>query len=350
MKKLLFLLSSFLLLFVALGQIPAGYYTAAEGKKNTELKEALFEIISDGYVQRTYNQLWTDFKITDKRPDNDKYVWDIYSNCDFIFGSHQDNGGNAPGECYYYNREHSVPNSWFGVQNQSPMYTDLFHMYPTDKYVNAQRANLPYGETNGPTTYGNGGKKGNCTFPGYTSTVYEPADEYKGDLARTYFYMATRYLDINFSQKDGGKIMFTYNTTCDLSEYANELLLKWHRNDPVSEKETNRNNAIYGIQKNRNPFIDYPELVEHIWGNLKDVAWNGLAIPDEPAEPSIIITRKDAGISIEGATPDTEVEIYSITGQKVKEPSKKHDYISLYNLQRGIYIVKVGECVVKIVW
>ena len=350
MKKYLFFLLSCLLLATGFGQIPAHYYAVAEGKKNAELKSALFAIISDGYVQRSYGQLWTDFVSTDTR--HDGYVWDIYSNCDFTFGADQDGGQNAQTECVKYNREHSIPNSWFGGEKY-PMYSDLFHMYPTDKYVNAQRANFPYGETNSPTiTYINGSRKGPGaqTF-GYTETIFEPTDEFKGDLARSYFYMATRYLNINFSQKDGGSVMFTYNTTtCDLSEYSNELLLKWHRNDPVSTKETDRNNAIYGIQNNRNPFIDYPELVEHIWGNLKDVAWNSLAISDEPVKPSIIITRNNEGIRIEGAAPDTEVEIYSITGQKLNADAAEHDFISLYNLQRGVYIVKVGECVVKIVW
>ena len=351
MKKFLFSLLAFLLLFAALGQIPAHYYAAAEGKKNDELKEALYAIISEGYVQRTYNDLWTDFVTTDTRFDG--FVWDIYSNCNFTFGVDQDRGGNAPDECYFYNREHSVPNSWFGVQSQSPMYSDLFHLYPTDKYVNAERANFPYGETNNPTkTYINGSKKGpGAPAFGYTSTVFEPTDEFKGDLARTYFYMATRYLNINLAQKDGGIVMFTYsNATCGLSDYSNDLLLKWHREDPVSDKETARNNAIYSIQHNRNPFIDYPELVEHIWGNLKGLAWSSLAVSDAPAEPSIIITRQDEGIRIEGVAPNTEVDIYSIMGQKVKSTTENHDNISLYNLQRGVYIVKVGDCVVKIVW
>ena len=350
MKKLLLFIFSFLLLFAVLGQIPAHYYDAAEGKKQNELKEVLSEIISNGYVQRTYSQLWADFYITDVRPDG--YVWDIYSDCNFTFGTHQDHGTGGNKECDFYNREHSIPNSWFGGQ-QYPMYTDLFHLYPTDKYVNAQRADYPYGETNNPTnTYGNGSKKGQGTsVSGYTGTVFEPIDEYKGDLARTYFYMVTRYLNINLAQKDGGVIMFTYNTTCNLSDYSNKLLLKWHRDDPVSEKETNRNNAIYDIQHNRNPFIDFPELTEHIWGNLQDVPWNsGLTILEQHSKPSIKITKYNDGIRIEGAASNANIEIYSVLGLKVISILNNRDFISLSHLQRGVYVVKVGEFVEKVVW
>jgi endonuclease I len=282
---------------------------------------------------------------------SDGYVWDIYSNCDFTFGVDQDSGSGGTSECDKYNREHSVPNSWFGGQNY-PMYSDLFHLYPTDKYVNAQRANYPYGETGSTsTTYGNGSKRGSCIFPGYSGIVFEPIDEYKGDLARTYLYMATRYLNTNFAQSNEGAITFTYNnTTCDLTDYAINLLLKWHRNDPVSPKETNRNNAVYGIQNNRNPFIDYPALVEHIWGNLQDVAWSSLEISEPQNKPSIIITRYDNGISIEGATLNAEIVIYSIMGQQVYTTLSNSGFISLHHLQRGVYIIKIENFVEKIVW
>jgi endonuclease I len=192
----------------------------------------------------------------------------MYSNCTFTFGTDQDQGSGGTKECEYYNREHSIPNSWFGGQ-QYPMYADLFHLYPVDKYVNAERANYPYGETNNPTqTYGNGSKRGKGNpETGYTGVIFEPIDEYKGDFARTCFYMATRYIDKDFTQSDEGKIIFTYNSSrCDLTTYSVNLFVDWHRQDPISDKEINRNNAVYNVQKNRNPFIDYPELVELIWG------------------------------------------------------------------------------------
>jgi len=352
MKKIALLLTAFLLLFVTFGQIPFNYYTAAEGKKQTELKIALSEIITNGYVQRSYKDLWTDFYTTDARPDGK--VWDMYSNCTYTFGTDQDTGSGGTSECDKYNREHSIPNSWFGGEKY-PMYTDLFHLYPTDKYVNAERANFPYGETTNPVkTYGNGSKKGNgAAASGYTGMIFEPIDEYKGDFARTYFYMTTRYINVNFTQDSQhlGQVTFTYsNATCDLTDYAINLYLKWHRNDPVSQKETNRNNTVYGIQHNRNPFIDYPELVEHIWGNLQDAPWKPNVGINQNRESSIKIIKNVTGISVEGAAPNAKIEIYSILGQNVYSSATNLNEITLAHLNRGLYIVKVGNFIEKFVW
>lgn len=153
------------------------------------------------------------------------------------------------------------------------MYSDAFHVYPTDIRMNSLRSSYPYGETDaaqGCAQYGYG-RKGASTFSGYTGDVFDPGEggeygSYKGDLARTYFYMMTRYRDKKFT--DGlGSVCFTYSGgVANLTEYMKNLMLKWHREDPVSEKELKRNNAVYAHQHNRNPFIDYPELVEYIWG------------------------------------------------------------------------------------
>ena len=338
MKKISLLLLSFLLLFVTFGQIPQDYYLAAEGKKQTELKVALSQIVSKGYVERTYNQLWTDYKTTDMRPDGK--VWDMYSNCTFTFTSSQ--CGSYKGVCDCYNREHSVPKSWFN--EGTPMYTDLFHLYPTDGFTNGKRSNYPFGEVSSPTWSGNnGGKLGKNTFPGYTGTAFEPADEYKGDFARTYFYMCTRYSNVNFTNAEG-KTVFSYNNSnCNLTDFAVALFLKWHRNDPVSEKEINRNNSVYRIQKNRNPFIDYPELVEHIWGTLKDT-------PFQTIIPSPVKISKCNGIFIEGVTPNTIVDIYSESGQNIYSAPLKENFISLDHLRPGVYLIKIGGYSEKIVW
>jgi endonuclease I len=345
MKKLSLLLLPFLILFVAFGQIPQNYYSAAEGKKQTELKIALSEIITNGYVQRSYKDLWTDFYSTDIRPDGK--VWDMYSNCTFTFGASQ--CGNYSKICDCYNREHSVPGSWF--KDQAPMYTDLFHLYPTDGYTNGKRSNFPFGEVGSASWTGNNGSKlGSSSFTGYTGTAFEPTDEFKGDFARTYFYMSTRYLNINFTHADQGDVVFTYhNSTCDLTNYAIALFLKWHRNDPVSEKEIDRNNAVYGIQNNRNPYIDYPELVEHIWGNLQDTPFQ-LQNSVNPITSSIKISKCYTGICIEGATPDAKIEIYSIIGQNILTTSLNQDYISLTHLKRGVYIIKINGYTEKIIW
>ena len=159
------------------------------------------------------------------------------------------------------------------------MYTDLHHMYPTDKVVNNKRSNYPFGETNGESykSANDFSKLGKCTVEGYTGTVFEPNDEYKGDFARTYFYMVTCYeekLSDWYTNCPDSKPTLDGNTYPGLSEWQLKMLMKWAKNDPVSEKEINRNNAVYDIQKNRNPFIDYPGLEEYIWGDKKDMTFS----------------------------------------------------------------------------
>lgn len=253
----------------------ATYYQAADGKKGAALKTALGAIIYNR-TERTYGDLWTDFRTTDARPDGK--VWDMYSGIsDFTFGTNQDKGGSGS-EGAFYNREHSFPNSWFGGKVQ-PMYTDLHHLYPTDKVVNNKRGNNPFGETNGESYKSQGGfsKLGTCTYPGYSGIVFEPNDEYKGDFARTYFYMVTCYEE---KLPDWYRNYPEVTPTLDgnkypgLSPWQLDMLMKWAQKDPVSDKEVQRNNAVYSIQKNRNPFIDYPELEQFIWGDKQDVAFS----------------------------------------------------------------------------
>ena len=246
------------------------YYSSANGKSGAELKSALFAIISQKTVTRSYANLWNDFKTTDKRKDGK--VWDMYSNAtNFVFGTDQDKG-NHPEEGYSYNREHSFPNSWWGGTQDVPQYTDLFHLYPTDAFVNEQRSNYPFGETNGNKymSSGNFSKLGTCKTSGYSGVVFEPNDEYKGDFARTYFYMVTRYEDVISSWSTAKKHTLSGNKYPAFQTWQLNMLMRWAENDPVSEKEVKRNRAVYGIQKNRNPFIDYPGLERFIWGDLKD--------------------------------------------------------------------------------
>ena len=128
------------------------------------------------------------------------------------------------------------------------------------------RGNHPFGEVRNPTyTSKNGGKLGPNATNGYSGTAFEPVDEYKGDFARSYFYMVTRYESQVGNWKSD--MLESGNKTRAFKPWAVDLLLKWHKQDPVSEKEIKRNDAVYAKQHNRNPFIDYPELVEKIWGN-----------------------------------------------------------------------------------
>ena len=248
---------------VAQAQIPAGYYNGTENLNGTALKQALHNII-DNHSSASYSALWTHVQTTDKTSNNK--VWDVYSDTPgstppytFNFGSDQCGNYSQEGDCY--NREHSWPQSWFN--SGSPMKTDLFHVYPTDGYVNGQRGSYPFGEVGtAQWTSQNGSKRGACTYPGYTSICFEPIDEYKGDFARSYFYMSTRYYG-----EDSGWATNSAVDGAEIKPWSQNLFMEWHVNDPVSTKEINRNNAIYGIQNNRNPFIDHPEFAMLIFSS-----------------------------------------------------------------------------------
>ncbi|MBR4829996.1 MAG: endonuclease [Muribaculaceae bacterium] len=274
---------NFLLLLIAMAvsmqavaAVPSGYYNNAKNKSDKALMSALHQIIR-GHTKRSYTNLWSDFKTTDC---NGMTIIDRYSTTQFTYSTNQCGTYNALGDCY--NREHSIPNSWWGSSSSDTAYTDLHHMFPVDGWVNSQRGNYPFGDCANGTAKGTG-KLGSCTFSGYNGTVFEVADEYKGDFARVYFYFATRYMSrIGDFTNGTGSVVFTTSTTSGylgLTTWAINQLLEWHRNDPVSTLETTRNDAVDGIQHNRNPFIDNPELVEYIWGNMKGNAWGNGTTP-----------------------------------------------------------------------
>lgn len=269
---------------------PDSYYKSCEGKTGQQLLSALHSVIGN-HTTVSYDGLWTVYKTSDVRENGS--VWDMYSTKEWVVGQQKCGNYKNVGDCI--NREHSFPKSWFN--DAKPMYSDAFHLYPTDGKVNGQRSNYPYGECSGGTTLpSNGnvkalGKLGRSTFPGYSGTVFEPVDEYKGDFARSYFYMATCYYD-----KIAGwnSDMLAHNNYPAFSSWALELLLKWHRQDPVSKKETDRNDAVYVHQKNRNPYIDHPELVEYVWGNKKGTAW----AEGGTTEPTITLPYSGASYDI----------------------------------------------------
>jgi len=341
MKKL----STFLFLTLSIyvfAQEPSGYYQVAEFKTGAELKTSLSGIV-ETHTQRTYTNLWTDMQTTDKKADGK--VWDMYSNCSFTFVTNQDSGSGGSAECQFYNREHSFPKSWMGIssgqENSVPMGTDLFHLYPTDKYVNNQRSNYPFGETSTATaTYSNGSKLGASTFAGYAGIVYEPADEFKGDFARTYFYMVTAYDDKVASWSSD---QLAGNKYPALSNWSISLLLKWSRQDLVSAKEINRNNAVYGIQHNRNPFIDHPELAEYIWGVHNGELWSlTTALDNLKIKFSISPNPVNDVLNIQSEDQNLNYTIFNLNGQVILENKLNDSHaISVNNLLKGMYLLQL---------
>lgn len=256
---------------------PAGYYSSCEGFGGQNLITKLNGVIAS-HTTVSYDGLWEVYNTSDI--DSDGKIWDMYSTKRWVVGKEHCGNYSLVGDCI--NREHSFPKSWFN--NKSPMNSDAFHVYPTDGKVNGQRSNYPYGECSGGSSLpANGsvkplGRLGTSTFPGYTGKVFEPADEYKGDFARSYFYMATCY---NSQIKSWNSDMLAGNSYPAFKQWVIDMLLKWHRQDPVSQKEIDRNEAVYKHQHNRNPFIDYPELAEYVWGDKKSDKWypNGNPTP-----------------------------------------------------------------------
>ena len=262
-------------------QIPA-YYADADGLAGKPLWTAISSITNRGFSSLGYNGLWTAYKKTDVYPADSVgkagKIWDMYGECPFTFSS--DQCGSYNGVCDCYNREHSIPKSWFGGST-SGIGCDIFHLVPTDGKINSTRSNDEFGEVAGAKNYyGNGtGTAGTWSTDRPTiasaageviqgsGNVFEPKDQYKGDFARGYMGTIIKWQLANMTTANNffsGE--YTPSGYFGFTKKAVVLMMKWHREDPVSQKEIDRNNGIQQTQGNRNPFIDYPYLAEYIWG------------------------------------------------------------------------------------
>ncbi len=245
-------------------EIPAGYYYYAEGKKKEELKTALHEIAYPQFVLKYGNgkgHIWEGFYYAD-RNEEDNSVIDMYSPTIRYFNQYRGVEG--------MHIEHSFPKSWWGG-GEYMAYRDLHHLFPSDGTTNMSKSNNPLGIVEGiPTTDNGVSKVGRASYLGYQGNVFEPDDEYKGDFARAYLYVATIYQDLTHLWKSP---MLDNNTYPAWKPWAIDLLIDWHKQDPVSQKELKRQEVVYDIQGNRNPFIDYPDLVDYIWGAKTTTAY-----------------------------------------------------------------------------
>ena len=282
------------------------YYASIDGMSGKQLLDAIQQVAKIGYRTEDfrYDSCWFAFKHTDIRPDG--YIWEIYSDCVFEYEKDRTSATSQTGECKGYNREHAMCQSWFGTtslagkemsssKKNSPG-SDIFHIYPASYGMNSRRGNRPYGEVQtAANTSGNGTLYGtpitsksvaNSVAGVYveghitqSTNVLEPADEYKGDIARSYFGTMVKWAgEWVFNKNELGNIIFDATIDADthygpennygFTDYGLALMLSWHRQDPVSQKEIDRNNGIQKTQGNRNPFIDYPYLAEFIWGEM----------------------------------------------------------------------------------
>ncbi|QOG04404.1 endonuclease [Flavobacterium sp. MDT1-60] len=316
MKKLY---SFFLLLVItaSFAQIPSGYYNTATGTGYT-LKTQLYNIIK-GHTDNGYAGLYTTYQTSDVDNfyENDGTVLDMYSEnpsgtdpYNYSTGSTQRCGNySVEGDCY--NREHIIPQSVFN--EQSPMVADAHFITPTDGKVNGIRSNYPHGTVSSATyTSQNGGKLGSSSVSGYSGTVFEPVNAFKGDIARMYLYFATRYettvAGYSYPMFDGSSNKVF--TTAFLN-----LLLAWHTQDPVSAREIARNNAIYARQNNRNPYIDHPEYVNQIWGGTPSGDTQAPTTPTSLASTSK--TATSITVAWTGSTDNISVTGYDVYANSV---------------------------------
>lgn len=314
MKKLssIFFSITLLLGFVVQAQdVPLSYYKSINGLTDATLKNALYVLISRHNKVSSYSNLPTYFRTTDAYYENGvQYWWDMYSSMKVAtsiqFG-------------IYMNREHSFPKSWWGGSSSTPAYVDLYHMYPSEAKANQAKSNYPLGEVS-TARFDNGVVQVGYPVTGQgggSASVFEPADEYKGDFARTYFYMVTCYQ--NLTWQSDGLCMLQQDTYPTFKPWAVTLLLRWAREDPVSQKEVDRNNNVYQIQNNRNPFIDFPELCEYIWGNKVGVKFI-IDEQDEPTgTPELTLPVKDSALDFsQVALGNSEVQRLALMGSNLR--------------------------------
>ncbi len=275
------------------------YYKDLDGESGAELVAAVQKVLRDNLKgTTTYTPgIWQAYCVIDVRPDG--YIWDIYREENNFTPGGPEQGATIRGIGTSYNREHSIPKSWFGggTKTNTPG-ADLMHIFPVDGYINSTHNNLPYGEVADDAnkkvlaqclcgtaeaitvTQIAGVSESSATYGG-TSKVFEPNPTYKGDLARGYFATLLTWADLDGSNadkwdyqpftKEYGQYVFSGDYTeaglYGFTPYGIALMMNWTRGDAVSAKEINRNNGVEKIQGNRNPFIDLPELAEYIWGN-----------------------------------------------------------------------------------
>jgi len=322
---------------------PANYYLTALGLNAQPLRQELHNIIQN-HTPVGYPGLWAAYYKTDAKP-NGK-VEDIYSDkpgqtppYEYTFGANQCGTYTHEGNCY--NREHTIPETYFNASE--PMRSDLFVVYPTDGWVNNKRNNFAYGVITAPTwTSQNGSKLGPNTYPNApANTAFEPIDSFKGDLARTYFYYATRYFTQDSTWADWDMAKGT-----ELKPWAIQMLLDWHHADTVSQKEINRNDSVYAIQNNRNPFIDYPIFADCIWGGA-DCSY--LYVANLFHEIPVAIFPNPASHEINLQLPlalkeQLSVSIINVQGQIVFEQNnltEKNLRITVNDWAKGVYFLQL---------
>lgn len=325
MKKLLLLAACLAFISVSADAVyKEGYYDKMDGKKKEALKAAAKECVQR-HTQLVYTDLPNYWQYSDVYPDlydGCKRWWDMYSDNIYLIRSGQ--SARTSFSANKMQREHSVPKSWWkqnGDVEYTPAYSDMWNLYPSDGPANQAKLNYPLGICKS-TTFNNGVSKVGPAQTGYgggSGNVFEPADEYKGDFARGFFYMALVYDDLPWVVN----YMYRQNSWPTLQPWAYEMLLQWARTDKVSQKEIDRNNQVEKSQGNRNPFVDFPELAEYIWGSRTTETFyikeqGGTVTPPITGDPTITRPVNGSALDLgEAAVGHTVVMPLEIDGSNL---------------------------------
>ena len=363
MKGLYFVFT--LITSISFGQIPSGYYDLATGTEYI-LKTQLYNIIN-GHTDNGYSGLYVTYTTSDIDSyfEDNGTVLDMYSEKVDVDGNNvidsyeytyaiespddRDPGSGGTSEGEYYNREHIVPQGIFN--SNSPMRNDAHFVVPSDKFVNSQRGNFPFGVVDSPNwTSSNGSKRGNNLNSGYSAgysgTVFEPINEFKGDIARMFFYFVTRYENVVSGYS---YTMFDGSSDHAFDDTFLNILYQWHIDDPVSAREVDRNNAIYTRQGNRNPFIDHPEYFLSIWNaslSASDFNSNSISMYPNPVKSNTVHFS---------TTQDLDVIIYDVLGKQIltQKITSSKNTVNVSDLNKGLYLVRLiseqGEITKKLI-
>jgi endonuclease I len=330
---------------IVIPTIPTGYYDSLEGLSGNALKQAVQDIIAAPTVRlHSYADIWDIIRTADQNPENSNQIWDMYLEIPMA-KLDQQTTSSIVGK---WNREHifcqsrggfEVANGdtadGIGIWNSTSAasvvdgVSDAHHIRAENGQENSSRNNKNYGTVNSSTVYaGPSGTQGS----------------WRGDVARALFYMAVRFDGLNVVNGDPSEyLLSTSIASGNIGDLA--TLLVWNHSDPKDDFEMNRNNYIYTWQMNRNPFIDYPLLVDYIFGANFGQPWSSSLSIQNPIENKFAVYPNPTTdyIIVAGLEGNSKVDIYTITGQMVQSQNFENEIQINIDLNTGMYLVKVSN-------
>ena len=330
--------------------IPQDYYQEANGKSSEQLKEALYQIISNHTVfpyTSSSTDTWDILQLSDQDPQNHDNMILVYTGRSQDKGyrdgsgnySQYENGNGTQNNSW--NREHVWPKSHGFPDEDDNAYTDVHNLKPSDRSVNSSRGTKDY-------DYG-GSQHSEATDCLTDSDSWEPSDSVKGDIARILFYMVVRYdpgYDHNNNSFDLELVDYTTPGNNDPILGKLSSLIQWHFDDPVDDFEINRNEVIFGFQQNRNPFIDHPNLVNFLWGENIGQSWNeNLSVNNFNLDEDLIIFPNPSNgvLNFTNTIQNGKIEIISLTGQKILEKNVANMNSFRLDIDSGVYLLKISN-------